>query len=606
MEPILYFAKRLHSFTGMKLYVNLFGTVMVSLLEGIGILLLVPMISMSGIAGVNKEATPLSGMIGALQSVPKQWILPIILVSFVLLVIGQGLLKRSIGIQNVKIHQGFVYHLRSETYRALLQSKWDFFIMRRKSDFINSLTAEIGRVSGGVSVSLQLLASIIFTLIQIGLAFWLSPELTLFVIVCGFALAFLSRKFIQRSKSLGNLTLELSKQYMGGITDQLNGIKDIKINMLERSRLSWLHHMNMKMQQEHGEYFKLKATSQFYYQVASALLVAAFIFLSIQMFEAKVEQLLLVIIIFSRLWPRFTGFQSSLENIASSIPSFNNIIKLQEDCKEATEFSIAEQQGQNVKMITIEKSLECRNVYFRYNRQESQYALQDINLHIPSNRMTAIVGRSGAGKSTLIDILMGLVMPEQGQVIIDGIPLTSDRLLSLRRSISYVPQDPFLFNETIRENLLMVKPHASEKEIWEALEFSVSADFIRRLPQGLDTFIGDRGIRLSGGERQRLVLARAILRNPSILVLDEATSALDTENESKIQEALEQLKGKMTIIVIAHRLSTIRNADQVIVIDQGRIVQKGIFSQLANEKKSMLNHLLEHQAIVWPHASGEE
>jgi ABC-type multidrug transport system fused ATPase/permease subunit len=451
-------------------------------------------------------------------------------------------------------------------------------------------------------VSLQLLASIIFTLIQIGLAFWLSPELTIFVIVCGFLLAFLSRKFIPRSKSLGELTIELSKQYMAGITDQLNGIKDIKINMLEQSRLSWLHHMNMKMQQEQGEYIKLKTTSQFYYQVASALLIAAFIFLSIQLFEARLEQLLLVIIIFSRLWPRFTGFQSSLEQIASSIPSFNNIIKLQEDCKEATEFTMVDQQGQNVKMITIEQSLECRNVYFRYNRQEPQFALQNINLQIPSNRMTAIVGRSGAGKSTLIDILMGLVLPEHGQVIIDGIPLTSDRLLSLRRSISYVPQDPFLFNETIRENLLMVKPHASEKEIWEALEFSVSADFIRRLPQGLDTFIGDRGIRLSGGERQRLVLARAILRQPSILVLDEATSALDTENESKIQVALDQLKGKMTIIVIAHRLSTIRNADQVIVIDQGTIVQKGMFSQLANEKKSMLNHLLEHQAVVWPHA----
>jgi ABC-type multidrug transport system fused ATPase/permease subunit len=127
-----------------------------------------------------------------------------------------------------------------------------------------------------------------------------------------------------------------------------------------------------------------------------------------------------------------------------------------------------------------------------------------------------------------------------------------------------------------------VKPHASEREIWEALEFSASADFIRMLPQGLDTFVGDRGIRLSGGERQRLVLARAILRNPSILVLDEATSALDTENETKIQEALDKLKGKMTVIVIAHRLSTIRNADQVIVIDQGTIVQKG-WSSVPNE-----------------------
>ena len=170
------------------------------------------------------------------------------------------------------------------------------------------------------------------------------------------------------------------------------------------------------------------------------------------------------------------------------------------------------------------------------------YALENINIQIPANHMTAIVGPSGAGKSTLIDLLMGLNQPEKGEVLIDGIPLTNDNLLSLRRSISYVPQDPFLFNATVRENLLMIEPNASEEQIWEALEFSSAAEFVKKLPQGLDTLIGDRGIRLSGGERQRIVLARAILRKPSILVLDEATSALDTENERKIQEAIESLK----------------------------------------------------------------
>lgn len=176
--------------------------------------------------------------------------------------------------------------------------------------------------------------------------------------------------------------------------------------------------------------------------------------------------------------------------------------------------------------------------------------------------MTAIVGKSGAGKSTLIDLLMGLLQPEKGQVLLDGIPLNGDNVNAWRRALSYVPQEPFLFNVSIRENLLLVEPRANEKQLWEALEFAAAAEFVKKLPQGLDTHIGDRGVRLSGGERQRLVLARAILRKPEILILDEATSALDTENEAKIQEALEQLKGTTTIIVIAHRLSTIRNADQ--------------------------------------------
>jgi ATP-binding cassette subfamily C protein len=206
--------------------------------------------------------------------------------------------------------------------------------------------------------------------------------------------------------------------------------------------------------------------------------------------------------------------------------------------------------------------------------------------------MTAIVGRSGAGKSTLIDLLMGLNQPDRGEVRIDDILLTSDHLLSLRKSISYIPQDPFLFNATIRENLMIIDPNASDESIWESLGFAAADDFVSRLPQGLDTLIGDRGVRLSGGERQRLVLARAILRKPAILVLDEATSALDTENEAKIQAAIERLKGTMTIIVIAHRLSTIRNADQVLVMDQGEIIQVGEYNQLAGEKRGMFSNLL--------------
>ncbi|MNI33998.1 Heterocyst differentiation ATP-binding protein HepA [compost metagenome] len=245
--------------------------------------------------------------------------------------------------------------------------------------------------------------------------------------------------------------------------------------------------------------------------------------------------------------------------------------------------------------MTLKHSLEARDVNFRYNPQEENYSLRSVDVVIPANRMTAIVGRSGAGKSTLVDLLMGLMQPESGEILADGEPVTGERLLPYRRSIGYVAQDPFLYNATIRDNLTMIKPDASEAELWEALEFASSADFVRKLPQGLDTLLGDRGVRLSGGERQRLVLARAIIRKPSILVLDEATSALDTENEKRIQEALERLKATVTVIVIAHRLSTIRGADQILVIDQGRVIQQGVYSGLASEKGGMFSRLLSSQ-----------
>lgn len=596
MNHLFYFLKQIHSYSGKILYVNLLATIFMSLLEGVGILLLVPMISMSGIVSLETEGTPILSLLKFLKDIPSAWGLPLILGIYVLLVVGQNLLQRQVTIQNTTIQHSFLRHMRLETYDAVLYANWEFFIKNRKSDLINLLTYEITRTSAGINSFLQFMASLIFTFIQISLALWLSPTITLFVLLCGLVIIFLNRKFLKKSLDLGNRNFELGKSYLAGITDQINGIKDIKSNILEESRMNWYRSITKSMQDEQVEYTKLKTTSQSYYKIASAMLIAIFIFIAINMFNAQASQLMLIILIFSRLWPKVAGIQASMEQIATTIPAFTAVKSLQEECHNARE--LEKVVNQRVEPISLKKNIECSNVYFRYNPSAEAYALQDINITIPSNQMTAFVGPSGAGKSTLIDLLMGLNRPEEGQILIDGTPLSSNNLLALRRAISYVPQDPFLFNGSIRENLLMIEPHVSEEQIWEALEFSAAAEFVRRLPSGLDTLIGDRGIRLSGGERQRLVLARAILRKPSILVLDEATSALDTENEAKIQAALERLKGKMTIIVIAHRLSTIRNAEQVIVLEQGKVVQQGAFDQLAMEKRGLFSNLLGNQVAA--------
>lgn len=597
MRNIIYFTKRIHDFAGKILYFNLVGMVLISLFEGIGIFLLIPLISLSGILDVRSdEASPISAINRIFDGIPENVSLSLILALYVLLMIGHALFQRNQMILNGKIQQGFIRHLRDETYKAIIQANWGFFLKNRKSDIINSMTTELSRVAGGTNMFLQFITSLVFTFIQIVLAFWLSTQMTIAVLVFGLALVFFSRTFVRKHNTISNETVELSKVYLAGITDHFNGIKDIKSNTLESTHLNWIRTLSLKIEQNVMELVKVRTTSQFIYKVVSAFLIAGFVFFSIKMFQAQSAQLMLIIVIFSRLWPRVSGIQSNLEQLGSLIPSFKSLIDLQNECLKSRELN--EESFTNVEPIVIKEGLECKNVNFRYNQEQPVYALENIDVKIPANHMTAIVGPSGAGKSTLIDILMGLNQPEKGDILVDGAPLTSDNLLSLRRSISYVPQDPFLFNATVRDNLLMIEPNANEDQIWEALEFSSAAEFVKKLPQGLDTLIGDRGIRLSGGERQRIVLARAILRKPSILVLDEATSALDTENETKIQVALERLKGKMTILVIAHRLSTIRNADQVIVLDQGKIIQKGGFIELAREKKGMFSHLLGNQQIL--------
>lgn len=594
MNYILHFIKRLHAFSGAALYINLFGMVISSFLESIGILLLVPMLGLIGIVSLDMGDSYFTVLSHYLKEFPPTLALFMILGTYIMIVIGQNLIQRKVMIRNVEIQQHFSRILRLETYGSLLQSSWPFFLKKRSSDLINLLTIELARVLGAINLFLQLITSLIFTLIQIGFAFWLSPILTLFVLGCGIILGLFSSKFIKRAKALGNQTSQLSQSYLAGITDQLNGIKDIKSNTLERSRLKWLAGLTEGMVVEQISYIRLRMNSQLVYKISSALLIACFILVSFKLFQTQGIQLLTITVIFARLWPRFTSIQSTLEQLASMIPACKALIILQNECSHAVE-QLDPVNDTNAP-LRAEHGIECRNVSFRYNMDEAAYTLQNINLHIPANRMTAIAGPSGAGKSTLIDLVMGLMQPESGQILVDGKPVTKENLLSYRRSISYVAQDPFLFHASIRENLLMIQPDASDEQIWEALEFASSSEFVRKLPQGLDTVIGDRGIRLSGGERQRLVLARAVIRKPSILVLDEATSALDTENEKKIQEAIDRLKGTMTVIVVAHRLSTIRHADQVIVIDQGKLVERGEFVQLAADSTSLFGNLLNNQS----------
>ncbi|MGD7009443.1 ABC transporter ATP-binding protein [Metabacillus sp. 84] len=594
MESLIFFAKKLHKFSGRILYVNFFAMGLVSLLEGIGILMLIPMLNISGILDDSSNSSHFSGIVKLFSSIPDLFLLPVILSIYLGIVVFQTLLHQKLALRNTKILVRFTNHLRLEIFSKLTYANWSFFIKRRKSDFVNALTDELSRVVAGTQLFLQLSTSIVFTFIQIAIAFWLSPQITLFVLLSGVMLALCSRHFIKKSKEIGNQTSEVARSYLGGITDHFNGMKDIKTNTLENSRITWLQHWCNTVEKEQLAIVHLRNRSQLFYKVSSAVIIALLIYISITLFQAQSAQLLLIILIFTRLWPRFTSIQSNAEQIASTLPALQSLIKLQEE-------SDASKEGEkNNKMqgepLLLADGIACEEVDFKYSDNQEKWTLTNINLEISTNRTTAIVGRSGAGKSTLVDLIMGLNKPTNGKIYVDESPITDDNLYSLRKSISYVSQDPFLFNGSIRDNLLMIENHASEKEIWQALEFSSAAEFVRRLPDGLDTPIGDRGVRLSGGERQRLVLARAILRKPSILVLDEATSALDSENERKIQEALEGLKGKMTIIVIAHRLSTIRNADQVIVLEEGRIVQAGGFQELASQRSGQFGRLLGNQA----------
>lgn len=595
MKLIMYYMKQLHRHSGMKLYTNMIGMVMTSFLESVGFLLLIPILGVSGILAIGQSNGYGLWILDELQRVPESTLITVLLGAYLVIVIGQNLINKMILIRNTEIQQSFSRKLRYDTYRAILRSQWAFFLNKRTSDLVNLLTVELARVMSGINLFLSFVTSILFTVIQIGFAFWLSPSMTAIVLCCGGALAFLSRGYIRKSKALGRQTSQLAQSYLAGISDQLHGMKDIKSNNLEQSWLVWLQTLTQKTMQEQLDYIRLKTNSQFVYKFSSSLLIAVFVFVSYYYFHTHGQYVLVIIMLFARLWPRFTSIQSSLEQMAACIPAFQALQDISKESMTWAEEGILDGDNRDLRPLRLTKGIECRDVSFRYHVDIGEYALQQLNFFIPANRLTAIVGKSGAGKSTIIDVVMGLMNAESGQLLIDDKPVTRNNLLSYRRSIGYVAQDPFLYNASIRENLMMIDPDATEAQLWEALAFASSDEFVRKLPQELDTIIGDRGIRLSGGERQRIVLARAIIRKPSILVLDEATSSLDTENEKKIQEALDRLKGTMTIIVVAHRLSTIRNADQILVIERGTLAELGTYSELVSIRGGVFQKLVSNQ-----------
>ncbi|PMB10263.1 ABC transporter ATP-binding protein, partial [Fischerella thermalis CCMEE 5328] len=239
----------------------------------------------------------------------------------------------------------------------------------------------------------------------------------------------------------------------------------------------------------------------------------------------------------------------------------------------------------------LQRGIDVVSVDFGYDREN--LVLHNITLSIEKGKMTALVGSTGAGKSTLADLIPRFHDPTEGKVLVDGVDVREFEIDSWRRKMAVVSQDTFIFNTSIRNNIAYGTPRATEAEIREAARLANALEFIEEMPEGFDTVLGDRGVRLSGGQRQRIAIARALLRNPQILILDEATSALDSVTERLIQESLEKLSAGRTVIAIAHRLSTIAKADKVVVLEHGRIVEQGKYQDLLEQRGKLWKY---HQA----------
>jgi ATP-binding cassette subfamily C protein len=550
--------------------------VITALTQGVGLLLLVPLLEVTGVSrgsaagGLARRAREVFGAL----DIP--FTLSAILVAYVAVVALAAALAAYQSVLLVRYRLEFVDALRGRLYGTVARAEWRHLLGLRQSDLLTALTVDISWVGQGTLAVLNLGAAAVVVIVQVAVALRISATVTALAMATGIGLAALVWPLVARSRRLGRELVRLNRGVLASVTGFLDGLKLAKAHGLEPGHVTNFDGAIARARRSQIDFARAQAAATAVQLSVTAVVLAVLIDVAVGQLALPLAELLVLAFIFSRLVPQVTQAQSNVQTLAQTLPAFDQLTAVINDCAGAAEggerHSFARRPDRRGAALSDRLCLD--GVSFSYRRPDGQpvEVLHGVTLELPARATTALVGPSGAGKTTIADLAVGLLAPASGRVLVDGSPLTGDLVARWRAAVAMVPQDVFLFHDTIRANLLWAQPSASESDLWQALAQASAEAFTRRLPDGLDTVAGDRGERLSGGERQRIALARALLRKPELLVLDEATSSLDAGNETAILDALATLHGRMTILVIAHQRSALRDADQVITVADGRVV----------------------------------
>ena len=479
----------------------------------------------------------------------------------------------------VPLRTGIIRDIRNSIYRKIVTLPLSFFSDERKGDIIARMSGDVQEIENSITGSLDMLIkNPVLIICYLGVLFYTSWQLTLFAILVMpllvWALSSIVRKLKQRSLEAQTKWSEIMSQ----LEETLGGMRIIKAFTAE-------HKMTRRFEDCTNQNRRLlikvnlrqalaHPTSEFLGTVLIVLVLwygGTLIFANNSSIDAPTF-IFYMVILYSLIQP-LKDFSKAAYNIPkgmASVERVNKILKAVNPIKEPTAPAA---------IHPLQQSIELRDITFRYN-QDGKDVLHNINLTLRRGQTIALVGQSGSGKSTLVDLLPRYHDVQQGQILFDGTDIRHFRIADLRSLFGNVNQEAILFNDSFFGNITFGVENATMEQVIEAAKIANAHDFIMESEHGYDTNVGDRGCKLSGGQRQRISIARAILKNPDILILDEATSALDTESERLVQEALDRLMKTRTTIAIAHRLSTIKNADEICVLHEGRIVERGTHDEL--------------------------
>lgn len=474
------------------------------------------------------------------------------------------------------LRNGLTMNIRNALHEKLLALPLAYYSKRNKGDIISRMTSDLKEVeSSTLQAIVMVFREPLMILGSLGVLLWMNYKLTLFVLISLPVVSIFISKVGKSLKRSSTQAQQLMGKLMSAIDESVSGLRIIKgfnAEQLKHQQFTSLnsqnfHTMNRVLRRE---------------DMASPLseTLGATVMASVIWFGGKIvmetdgfgpEQFIAYILFFYQMIAPAKALSRASYTLRKGNAAAERVVEILEADDRIHEHPEA------LEIKSFEQKLEFKNVYFSYGDVP---VLQNINLELKKGQTLALVGMSGGGKSTLANLIPRFYDITEGQILIDGNELKQLSIKSLREMMGIVSQDPILFNDTVRNNIALSKPKATIAEVEEAARRANAYDFIMALDQGFDTPIGDGGNRLSGGQKQRLAIARAILKNPEILILDEATSALDTESEQLVQEALTRLMEHRTSVIIAHRLSTIRHADKILVLDQGQIVEIGQHDEL--------------------------
>lgn len=557
--------------------------VAVSLTSGISIIMLVPMLGLLQIS--DGAIAALSALIQPLQRLSPAAQLIVIIGVYFALVVLKAYLGWLLKIRQSRFLENYALRLRERLYRAVSGAKWERLAAGRQTDTLNLFTMQCSQVSQGLSSMIALLTSVISSLVSLGIAVWLSLPVTAFVLVvgCGFALLF--RRLMKESRRYGDEMIRINQAMYSELYSQLRSVKEVRSYGVQQEHAAFFAEISRSFADAKLKYMRQQATPSMLYSIAAAGMIAVIFVVCVLGFDMDTARLIVLVYVFTRLWPMFSGLISKLTAIQTTVPAYEKLL-------EAFSALVSEEPAERkAEPLPFENRIEFRNVSFAYQGSKDR-VLNDVSFVLKKGGITALMGRSGAGKTTIADLLLGFLEPSSGEILIDGVPLSGGNLPGWRRELGYIPQEPLILNASVRENLQRFHPGATKAQMEEALKKAMIWDVVEKLPMGLETVLGDGGVRLSGGERQRIVLARVLLGNPRLIVMDEATSAMDYESEAAVRSAIRNLKEQTTVLIIAHRLATVRTAERALVLENGRIAEDGTLQELASHPEGYLGRLL--------------